>query len=120
MSLSSSSRLWMRDVVASSEALSCEFWRSAASRWRRAPSVVTGGVSLWLRWWWWSQRLEILLPLVFMQWRVLSCSTNMARTKNLRGIMGFWTASTKSPGESLLQSMLLHIWDFWSSVILPL
>lgn len=110
------SRVRMRELVARIAAFSLADSRAAASRLRIAPSV--------------SGSLEIgrggggiggLVVVVVekMEWRVLSCSISMARTTNLSGITGFCTACRRSFGESLSQSMKLHIKTFWSSVIFP-
>ena len=113
MTFSSFSRLWMRELVASIAALRWADWCRAASRWSIAPSV-TGSLHCCLRDW------LLSAGTVKMERRVLSCSINMARTMNLNGIVGFCTASKRSWGERLLQSIELHIWVFCSSVILPL
>lgn len=114
IAFSSFSRLWMRELVACIAALRWADWCRTASRSRIAPRVIGSLLICCLRGW------VLLSAMEQMERRVLSCSTNMARTMNLSGIVGFCTASNRSWGESLLQSMELHIWVFCSSVILPL
>lgn len=83
----------MRELVAFIAALRWVAWRSAASLSRSAPRVV-GSSSLVLSIRCLKGRLSAAVEK--MERRVLSCSTNMARTINLSGIIGFSTASKTS------------------------
>lgn len=106
----------MRELVACIAAFNLADSRAAASRLRIAPSVTgslgigRGGGGL---------VVAAAVEVEKMELRVLSCSISMARTTNLSGITGFWTACRSSLGESLSQSMKLQINTFWSSVIFP-